>query len=287
MGCAPHCRLFTAIHGLLEQPPSQPNGQPQPPTPAYGQAPYNHSSPSAYNPALSQSGYAQNASYQTPPPPQTLPTPGQPSPQPNTLQQSIYGQTPIPSAPPSAPPAEDFPQHPPQGYAPPCATNPPPPAPPPSYGAPPQQLPSPYGSGGHTQDPPPSSVAPYSQPPAPMGGPLPPHIESQLNSFYVHATQTGNFNTQQTVEACRLFGVSCDNDTAIRLLTEVAGAERRVTQARFVEVVGRYIASRSKIFTTQLSLNVETIARVKLDQNYDKYKEENAESNHDSPLPLV
>ncbi|KAK2963084.1 hypothetical protein BLNAU_2107 [Blattamonas nauphoetae] len=227
-----------------QQPPYQPYGQPQPPTPAYGQAPYNPSSPSAYNPALSQSGYAQNASYQTPPPPQTLPTPGQPSPQPNTLQQSIYGQTPIPSAPPSAPPAEDFPQHPQQGYAPPCATNPPPPAPPPSYGAPPQQLPSPYGSGGHTQDPPPSSVAPYSQPPAPMGGPLPPHIESQLNSFYVHATQTGNFNTQQTVEACRLFGVSCDNDTAIRLLTEVAGAERRVTQARFVEVVGRYIASR-------------------------------------------
>ncbi|KAK2941775.1 hypothetical protein BLNAU_23323 [Blattamonas nauphoetae] len=107
-----------------QQPPYQPYGQPQPPTPAYGQAPYNPSSPSAYNPALSQSGYAQNASYQTPPPPQTLPTPGQPSPQPNTLQQSIYGQTPIPSAPPSAPPAEDFPQHPPQGYAPPCATNP-------------------------------------------------------------------------------------------------------------------------------------------------------------------
>ncbi|KAK2939898.1 hypothetical protein BLNAU_25192 [Blattamonas nauphoetae] len=247
-----------------QQPPYQPYGQPQPPTPAYGQAPYNPSSPSAYNPALSQSGYAQNASYQTPPLPKHSPLLGSPPRSRTPSSRASTGRR-RSLGPPSAPPAEDFPQHPPQGYAPPCATNPPPPAPPPSYGAPPQQLPSPYGSGGHTQDPPPSSVAPYSQPPAPMGGPLPPHIESQLNSFYVHATQTGNFNTQQTVQACRLFGVSCDNDTAIRLLTEVAGAERRVTQARFVEVVGRYIASRSKIFTTQLSLNVETIARVKLD----------------------
>ncbi|KAK2944351.1 hypothetical protein BLNAU_20745 [Blattamonas nauphoetae] len=134
-------------------------------------------------------------------------------------------------------------------------------APAPQASAPPPQLPGSYHS------PPPQSQYPpppqQSYPPPPLSNPSAPYQAHQqspsapsahrqlsqqeqvkLHNLYAQASANGAMNSNEVVTICSHFGVRITPQEASSLLTQVAGQVGRITQDRFVLIIGDFLAQR-------------------------------------------
>ncbi|KAH7830623.1 uncharacterized protein MONOS_669 [Monocercomonoides exilis] len=105
-------------------------------------------------------------------------------------------------------------------------------------GAPPYASSSGYGQMGPSYG--------YSAPLAPGYQPPPDRrqMEIQLNAYYAGACSDGVIDTNEVMNAVKLFGITIDITTARSLLQQIAGPARHINQAGFTNTIIDFVLSR-------------------------------------------